>query len=144
MGFASQVAWAVENQYFNVFLYNVVIPDPTYISYMVALSAVVATVTSILVGAYSDARTTRWGRKPYLLFGYPIWGIVTALFSTAALLRPAVLAAWFAILWDCVMTFFGSTAYDASFNAYVVDATTVENRASRWVSYPCWATSPSC
>ena len=44
-----------------------------YISYMVALSAIVATVTSILVGAYSDAHATRWGRrKPYLLFGYPI------------------------------------------------------------------------
>jgi len=129
MGFAGQVAWAVENQYFNVFLYNAVIPDPMYISHMVALSAIVATATSILVGAYSDARTTRWGkRKPYLLFGYPVWGVVTALFPTAALLRPAVLAAWFAIVWDCIMTFFGSTAYDANFNAYVVDATTVENR----------------
>jgi len=129
MGFAGQVAWTVENQYFNIFLYNVVIPDPMYISYMVALSAIVATVTSILVGAYSDAHATRWGRrKPYLLFGYPIWGVVTALFPTAALLRPAVLAAWVAILWDCIMTFFGSTAYDANFNAYVVDVTTVENR----------------
>jgi len=129
MGFAGQVAWTVENQYFNIFLYNAVIPDPTYISYMVALSAIVATVTSILVGAYSDAHTTRWGRrKPYLLFGYPVWGVVTALFPTAALLRPAVLAAWIAILWDCIMTFFGSTAYDANFNAYIVDVTTVENR----------------
>ena len=129
MGFAGQVAWVVENQYFNVFLYNVVIPDPMYISYMVALSAIVATATSILMGAYSDARVTRWGkRKPFLLFCYPIWGVVTALFPSAAFLKPAVLAAWVAILWDCIMTFFGSTAYDANFNAYVVDVTTVKNR----------------
>lgn len=129
LGFAGQIAWTVENQYFNVFLYNVIIPDPVYISYLVALSAATATVTSILVGAYSDARVTRWGkRRPFLLLGYPIWGVVTALFPIAALLRPAVVAAWFAILWDCVMTFFGSTAYDANFNAYVIDATTVENR----------------
>ncbi len=127
--FAGQIAWTVENQYFNVFLYNVIIPDPVYISYLVALSAATATVTSILVGAYSDARTTRWGkRKPFLLLGYPVWGVVTALFPFSAFLRPAVVAAWFAILWDCVMTFFGSTAYDANFNAYVVDVTTLENR----------------
>jgi len=62
MGFASQVAWAIENQYFNVFLYNVVIPDPTYISYMVALSAVVATVTSILV-ALTATRARRAGGR---------------------------------------------------------------------------------
>lgn len=129
LGFAGQIAWTVENQYFNVFLYNVIIPDPVYISYLVALSAITATVTSILVGAYSDARTTRWGkRKPFLLLGYPIWGVVTALFPFSAFLRPAVIAAWFAVLWDCVMTFFGSTAYDANFNAYIVDVTTVENR----------------
>ncbi|MCS7104958.1 MAG: MFS transporter [Thermofilaceae archaeon] len=127
--FAGQVAWTVENQYFNVFLYNVIIPDPVYISYLVALSAVVSTVTSIVVGAYSDARVTRWGkRRPYLLLCYPIWGVVTALFPAAALLRPAVLAAWFAIFWDCLMTFFGAAAYDANFNAYVIDVTTVEDR----------------
>lgn len=127
--FAGQIAWTVENQYFNVFLYNVIIPDPVYISYLVALSAVASTATSILIGAYSDAKTTRWGkRKPFLLLGYPIWGIVTALFPAATLLRPAVVAAWFAILWDCIMTFFGAAAYDANFNAYVIDVTTVENR----------------
>ncbi|MEM1523738.1 MAG: MFS transporter [Thermofilaceae archaeon] len=128
MGFAGQVAWTVENQYFNVFLYNVIIPDPAYVSYMVALSAVVATLTSILIGAFSDARTTRWGkRRPYLLL-FSVWGLVTGLFPMAAWLRPAVLAAWFAIFWDCLMTFFGSAAYDANFNAYVIDVTTVENR----------------
>ena len=33
-----------------------------------------------------------------------------------------------AILFDCVMTFFGSTANDASLNAYITDVTTTENR----------------
>jgi len=33
-----------------------------------------------------------------------------------------------AILFDCMMTFFGSTANDASLNAYITDVTTTENR----------------
>ena len=33
-----------------------------------------------------------------------------------------------AILFDCVVTFFGSTANDASLNAYITDVTTTENR----------------
>ena len=33
-----------------------------------------------------------------------------------------------AILFNCVMTFFGSTANDASLNACITDVTTTENR----------------
>jgi MFS family permease len=38
------------------------------------------------------------------------------------------LAIGVAILFDCVMTFFGSTANDAALNAYITDVTTKENR----------------
>lgn len=125
LSFAGQVAWAVENQYYNVFLYNAIAPVPMYISYMVAASAAVATITTIFMGSLSDIKGKR---KTFLLIGYIAWTITTAMFPLAALLRPVVIAVLIAILFDCIMTFFGSTAYDATFNAYVTDVTTLENR----------------
>jgi len=128
LGFAGQLAWAVENQFFNTFMYDKITPDPRPISWMVAASAVTATVTSILMGALSDRTRSRWGRRPYLLFGYLAWGIFTAAYPLASFLHPIALAVGLAILFDCVMTFFGSTANDSNLNAYVADVTTVENR----------------
>ena len=42
--------------------------------------------------------------------------------------RAASVAAALVIVMDCVMTFFGSTANDAAFNAYITDNTAPENR----------------
>ncbi|MHA1470373.1 MAG: MFS transporter, partial [Candidatus Asgardarchaeia archaeon] len=125
LSFAGQVAWAVENQYYNVFLYNAIAPVPMYVSYMVAASAAVATITTIFMGSLSDIKGKR---KIFLLVGYIAWTVTTAIFPLAALLRPVAIAVFIAILFDCIMTFFGSTAYDATFNAYVTDVTTLENR----------------
>jgi MFS family permease len=129
LGFSGQLAWGVENQFFNTFMYDKITPDPRPISWMVAASAVAATLTTILMGTLSDRTRSRWGRRrPFILFGYLAWGIFTALFPSAALFRPVTLAIGMAILFDCVMTFFGSTANDASLNAYITDVTTTENR----------------
>lgn len=129
LGFSGQLAWGVENQFFNTFLYDKITPDPRPISWMVAASAVVATLTTILMGTLSDRTRTRWGRRrPFILFGYLAWGILTALFPTASFFRPVTMAIGIAILFDCIMTFFGSTANDASLNAYITDVTTKENR----------------
>ncbi len=129
LGFSGQLAWGVENQYFNTFMYDRITPNPRPISWMVAASAIAATLTSILMGALSDRTRSRWGkRKPFILFGYLAWGIATAAFPSAALLRPVGLAVGIAILFDCIMTFFGSTANDAALNAYVADVTSVDNR----------------
>ncbi len=129
LGLSGQIAWAVENQYFNTFMYNHITPDPQPVSWMVAITAVVSTVTTILMGAVSDRTSTRWGRrKPFIFVGYIAWGIFTALYPLSATFRPVMLAVTMAILFDCVMTFCGSTANDASFNAYLTDVTTVENR----------------
>ena len=49
-----QIAWVVENMYFNVFIYNMFGASAENISTMVALSAVTATVTTLLIGALSD------------------------------------------------------------------------------------------
>ena len=125
ISFAGQIAWQVENQYYNVFLYNVIAPVPMYVSIMVAASAIAATITTIVMGSYSDVKGKR---KPLMVIGFVAWAITTAIFPFAAFLTPIILAVIFAILFDCIMTFFGSTAYDATFNAYITDITTIENR----------------
>lgn len=127
LGLAGQFAWTIENMYFNVFLYNTISTDPGYIAAMVAASAVVATLTTLLMGVVSD-RTGM--RKPFICGGYLLWGLSTMAFGlvtveNAALLFPGAnaiaVAAIMVIALDCIMTFFGSTANDAAFNAYVTD-----------------------
>ena len=122
---AGQIAWMVENQYFNVFMYNVIAPIPLYISIMVAASAITATITSIVMGSYSDVKGKR---KTLLFYGFIFWTITTAIYPLSALFPVVEVAIAMAIIFDCIMTFFGSTAHDATFNAYVTDVTTVENR----------------
>jgi MFS family permease len=128
LGFLGQLAWGVENQFFNTFVYSTITPDPRPVSWMVAASAVVATFASVFMGAFSDRIRPRWGRKPFLLIGYLLWGITTAIFPTAAFFHSIGLAIFMAILFDCIMTFFGSSSNDSVFNAYIADITTVENR----------------
>lgn len=122
---AGQIAWMVENQYFNVFMYEKIAPVPMYISFMVAASAIVATFTSIIMGSYSDVKGKR---KSLLFFGFIFWTITTSIFPFSAFFPIVELAIATAIIFDCIMTFFGSTAYDATFNAYITDITTLENR----------------
>lgn len=134
IGLFGQFAWTIENMYFNVFLYNTISTDPGYIAAMVAASAAVATLTTLLMGVLSD----RLGkRKIFICGGYLLWGVATAAFGfitpeNAKLLFPganaAASAAMLVVLMDCVMTFFGSTANDAAFNAYVTDVTDSSNR----------------
>ena len=134
VGLFGQFAWTIENMYFNVFLYNTISTDPRYISAMVGASAVVATLTTLLMGALSD----RVGkRRVFIALGYILWGFSTAAFGlitpeNAARLFPAAnaitAAAVMVVVMDCVMTFFGSTANDGAFNAYVTDVTNSANR----------------
>jgi MFS family permease len=79
------------------------------------------------MGALSDIKGKR---RVFMTIGFIFWTITTALFPLSGLLTPfsVILAVIIAILFDCVMTFFGSTAYDANFNAYVTDITTQKNR----------------
>ncbi len=134
IGLFGQFAWTIENMYFNVFLYNTISTDPGYIASMVAWSATVATLTTLLMGALSD----RLGRrKAFIALGYVLWGVSTGFFGfitpeNAARLFPganaAAAAAILVVVLDCVMTFFGSTANDAAFNAYITDVTDQSNR----------------
>ena len=49
-----QVAWVVENMYLNVFIYKMFNASAEAISAMVSASSIAATVTILLVGAFSD------------------------------------------------------------------------------------------
>ncbi|MBE6835369.1 MAG: MFS transporter [Ruminococcaceae bacterium] len=134
-GLFGQLAWTVENMYFNKFLYDTISGNTTYISAMVAASAIVATLTTLVMGTLSD----RVGkRKIFMVTGYIIWGFTTMAFAfitvdNAAKLFPTLnavsVAAVTVIIMDCVMTFFGSTANDGAFNAWVTDITDNSNRA---------------
>ena len=132
-----QIAWVVENMYFNVFIYKIFNASASDISLMVALSAVSATLTSIFIGALSDKIGKR---KIFICGGYILWGVSILCFS---LIRLDVLNALFptavsvasigvslVIVLDCVMTFFGSSANDAAFNAWLTDSTDSTNRGS--------------
>ena len=91
-------------------------------------------LTTLLMGALSDKLGRR---KPFIAAGYVLWGLSTAVFryitpENAARLFPGTnavaSAAMLVVIMDCVMTFFGSTANDAAFNAYVTDITDNSNR----------------
>ncbi len=131
-----QIAWVVENMYFNVFIYKMFHASPADISAMVMASAVAATVTTLIMGALSDKLGCR---KVFMAGGYILWGISILSFAfirtdTVGLLFPAAtvsaVCVTLVIVMDCVMTFFGSTANDACFNAWLTDSTTHESRGA--------------
>ena len=134
-GLFGQIAWVIENMYFNVFLYNTISGDTSMIAAMVGWSAVTATVTTLVMGALSDKLGRR---KGFIVAGYLLWGVSIAVFALvrsrpvpsgpAAVALAAHGTAVLVVILDCVMTFFGSTANDAAFNAWVTDVTTVDNR----------------
>ena len=122
LAFTGQIAWAVENSWFNTFVYDLITPDPRPVAWMTAASAITATLTTLLMGTLSDrARGPRGRRKPFILFGYILWGLSTILFPTVAYIKIAGLAVTMVIIADSIMTFFGSTANDAAFNAWTAD-----------------------
>ena len=128
-GLIGQVAWVVENMYLNVFIYKMFHASAADISLMVSASAVTATVTTILMGALTDKLGKR---KIFICGGYIIWGISILGFSLvrmdvltpmcASVAEAAALGVSLVIILDCIMTFFGSTANDAAFNAWMTDA----------------------
>lgn len=125
LGLAGQIAWNVENSWFNTFVFDTITPDPKPIAWMVAISAITATITTLIMGTLSD----RVGkRKPFIFWGYILWGISTIIFPTTAFIKVTSLAVIMVITADALMTFLGSTAYDAAFNAWTTDISDDSNR----------------
>ena len=73
-----QIAWAIENQFLNLFIDRTISTSAFAISFMVSISAVVATVTTLFVGIKID----RIGKRaPFMTWGYILWGISIMAFS---------------------------------------------------------------
>ena len=132
-----QIAWVVENMYFNVFIYKMFRASAGDISLMVGASAVSATVTTLIIGALSDKLGKR---KLFICGGYIVWGITIWSFSLIrtdvignlfpGIASAAAMGVSLTIVMDCVMTFFGSSANDACFNAWLTDMTDETNRGA--------------
>ena len=132
-----QIAWVVENMYFNVFIYKMFNATAGDISAMVTASAITATLTTVFMGPLSDKLGKR---KLFICSGYLLWGI--SIFSFILLredfisktfgmtVSAATVGVSLTIILDCVMTFFGSTANDAAFNAWLTDSTDATNRGA--------------
>ena len=134
-GLLGQIAWVVENMYLNVFIYKMFNATQEDIALMVGASAVAATLTTVFMGALSDKIGKR---RLFISGGYILWGI--SIFAFAALrvdwidavipmtINAATVGVSLTVALDCLMTFFGSTANDAAFNAWLTDSTTEKNR----------------
>ena len=134
-GLVGQVAWVVENMYLNVFIYKMFGASAADISLMVGCSAAAATLTTILMGALSDYIGKR---KLFICGGYILWGVSILAFAlikvdvllplAGSTVAAAALAVYLVIGLDCLMTFLGSTANDAAFNAWMTDCGNDNNR----------------
>ncbi len=133
-GLVGQIAWVVENMYFATFAQDVFRNsgkgDLAYLvtTLMVIFSALTATATTIIAGGICDKVGKR---KPFIAFGYIVWGITIMLFAAIPMKvssTSVVLIAVLLVLFDCLMTVAGSTANDAAFNAWVADNTNPQNR----------------
>ena len=130
-GLVGQLAWSVENMYFNLFVFETIAPNLDAVTLMVQLSGIVATAVTLLAGTLSDKLGNR---RSFISIGYIAWGFTVILFAflktetirmilgtdtaTAISVTLGVVIAA-----DCLMTLFGSTANDAAFNAWVTDNT---------------------
>jgi len=82
LAITGQIAWAVENSWFNTFVFDTITPDPRPVAWMVAASAVTATLTTLIMGTLSDRTRSKLGRKrPYILFGSTIWKYLPLIIS---------------------------------------------------------------
>lgn len=134
-GLIGQIAWVVENMYFATFAQKLFADTEKFgnlyyiaTTLMVVISAVTATVTTIFAGGFSD-RVGR--RKPFISIGYIFWGITIMLFAAIPIdfgSGEGGLVITLLVVFDCIMTFAGSTANDAAFSAWIANVTNVRNR----------------
>lgn len=128
-GLIGQIAWIIENMYFSRFMQNEITREPYATTLMVAFSAIVATLSTLIGGAICD-RTGK--RKIFICWGYVIWGFTIMMFalipmqpSDDKILKMVILV----VVMDCVMSLIGSVCNDAAFNTWITDISDTSNRA---------------
>ena len=135
-GTVGQLAWSVENMYFNLFVFDTIAPNLDTVTLMVQLSGITATVVTLVAGVFSDKVGNR---RSFIGWGYAIWGVTVALFGCISpelvgrifntdTTQSIAMALTMVVIGDCIMTLFGSTSNDAAFNAWVTDNTTSDIR----------------
>ena len=132
MGLAGQICWNIENQWFNTFVYAKISGDVNIVSAMVIISALMTTASTFFFGTLSD----RMGkRKFFVSIGYILWGVTTIGFGLTEYLRGlndsvayAVLLASLVVIFDAVMSFFGSMGNDSGYNTWLNDYTNDTNK----------------
>jgi MFS family permease len=131
-GFMGQLTWAVENSYFSTYIQQRITAASWATSLTVIFSAIFAAIATILGGAISD----RIGkRRPFVCWGYFIWGLLTmafALFGNQAYVGDAQFITTVVIVFvimDSIMSFAGSFSNDAAYSAWLTDVTDVTNRS---------------
>lgn len=129
VGLAGQLCWNVENQWFNTFVYAKIAPEPLIINAMVAVSAVVTTISTFLSGTLSDMLGKR---RPFISIGYILWGAFTIGFGATEFLprNNLVSLAVAVVAADAIMSFFGSFGNDAGFNPWTTDISNEKNRGT--------------
>ena len=136
-GLIGQIAWAVENMYFNLFVYNTIAKSTETVTLMVQLSGITATIITLLAGVFSDKAGNR---RYFISIGYIIWGLIivsfafitkentSKIFNISDTAKIISTTCAIVVAMDCLMTTFGSTANDAAFNAWATDNTSSSNR----------------
>ena len=78
LALVGQIAWAVENNFFNLFIQDAFGASLSNVALMVSASAATATATTLLVGTWSD----RVGkRKVFVVAGTLLWGLSICAFA---------------------------------------------------------------
>ena len=119
-GLIGQIAWSVENMYFNVFVFDTIAKDLDTITLMVQASGVTATLVTLVAGTLSDKIGNR---NKFISIGYIIWGVTVALFG---MLSPELVGSLFNLevteIWE----------YSANFNIKTI----ISNRINTKLPYP--------
>ena len=103
-----QIAWTMENMFYNLYIVDQFNASPSHIALMVSLYAITATVTTLFMGALTDKIGKR---KLFIISGYFLWGltILSFIFVNKQYIQSAIVGISLVILLDCLMTFFGSS-----------------------------------
>jgi MFS family permease len=127
-GLVGQITWAVENSYFSTYIQQTITAESWATSATVIFSAIFAAAATILSGALMD----RIGkRRPFVCYGYIIWGILTmafAFFGNEAYANDAKTITMIVIAFvamDAIMSFVGAWQMMPLSARWVTDVTDI-------------------